>query len=272
MTHDPQTVDIHADFTRYGVAHTHGDDTPRVLVLTTMGAIRHDLGLVYALIDTRQPGLGFLSVEAAKVQDDLARAERKDRARHARDGVTPSGVVAAPGSISAYSLIAEWHQTLAETEHELTTRLTRVGICHITSRPDPTAGNNPDRDDALLYARVVDLIAATTRPGWLRNLHTHLEDLHTRITRCIDGNQVKAMPDPCPWCGHRTLVADLTTGVIRCSRDPETGNYQSCICSDSYCACKTPTRERHTWHRDHKPHKTTSWQGLRRAINAKEND
>ncbi|MET1062464.1 MAG: hypothetical protein ABWX71_06175, partial [Aeromicrobium sp.] len=93
-----------------------------------------------------------------------------------------------------------------------------------------------------------------------------------RVTRCIDGNQVKAMPDPCPWCGHHTLVANLTRGVITCDRDPHTGEHEPCVCSDSYCQCKTkPRTHRHTWQRDDPAHKGSSWEGLRRAINAARN-
>lgn len=235
------------------------------LVLTELAAIRDELPALRALVDTRQAGLGFLSVEAAKVQDDLIRQERHDRARHAQDGIKVTGVTPAPGSINAFSLLAEWTGTLVEIERFLVERLAFAGLCHVATRP--TAH---DLDDTARYGRVLELLTGCRRTRWLTRLHADLVDLHERVTRCIDGSQVKAMPDPCPWCGHHTLVADLTAGVIRCGRDPHTGNYEPCICSDSYCACKTPGQHRHEWRRDEKAHKTTSWQGLRRAINARE--
>jgi hypothetical protein len=236
------------------------------LVVAELAAIREQLPALRALVDTRQAGLGFLSVEAAKVQDDLIRQERRDRARHAQDGIKVTGVTAAPGSINAFSLLAEWTSTLVEIERFLVERLTFAGLCHLATRP-----GTRDLDDTARYTRVLDLLAGCRRTRWLNRLHGDLVNLHDRVTRCIDGTQVKAMPDPCPWCGHHTLVADLTAGVITCGRDPHTGNHEPCICSDTYCACKTTARHRHTWRRDEKAHKHTSWQGLRRAINAQEN-
>lgn len=236
------------------------------LIAAEMAAIRVELPALRALVDTHQAGLGFLSVEAAKVQDDLIRQERADRVQHARDRVTVTGITPAPGSINAISLLAEWSLLLYDADRFLTERLEAAGVCVITAPRDVDAYA---LNDLLRYTRVLELLRGCRRSSWLRRFHADVVDLRTRITRCIDGNQVKAMPDPCPWCHLPTLVADLTAGVITCSRDPHTGQYQPCICSDSYCACKTPGRSRHTWHRDHKAHKTTSWQGLRRAINTR---
>lgn len=243
------------------------DSTVLTLVVTELAGIRAQVPALRALIDTRQAGLGFLSVEAAKVQDDLMRQERRDRARHAQDGIKVTGVTPAPGSINAFSLLAEWTGLLSDVERFLVERLAFAGLCHIATRP--TAH---DLDDTHRYTRVLELLAGCRRTRYLHRLHADLVNLHERITRCIDGTQVKAMPDACPWCGHHTLVADLTAGVITCGRDPHTGNHEPCVCSDTYCTCKTKPRAfRHTWRRDEKAHKHTSWQGLRRAINAKEN-
>lgn len=246
--------------------HGTGEDL-RALVVAELAKVREELRLIRPLVTTRQATLGFLSVEAAKVQDDLIREERADRARHARDGVKVSGVVAAPGSINAFSLLAEWENLLADVERSITTRLLRARICLITSRP---AG--PDTE-AARYDRVVELIGVLNRDTYLRRVHTDLVDLHSRVVRCIDGNQVKAMPDPCPWCGRHTLIANLTRGVITCDRDPHTGEHETCLCSDSYCPCKTkPRSHRHTWQRADQAHKGSSWEGLRRAINARLTD
>lgn len=242
------------------------NSTALTLVVAELAAIRADLPALRMLVDTRQAGLGFLSVEAAKVQDDLIRQERRDRYAHARDRISVTGVTPAPGSISAFSLLAEWTSLLTEIERFLAERLRSAGLCHLALRP-----GHVDLDDTTRYTRVLELLAGCRRTRWLERLHSDLVDLHDRITRCVDGTQIKAMPDPCPWCGHHTLVADLTAGVITCSRDPHTGNLEPCVCSDSYCGCKTPSRDRHTWRRDKKAHKTTSWHGLRRAINAQEN-
>lgn len=265
---DNELAEARADLAWAGaqIAADTGNVTALTLVVTELAGIRGDLASLRVLVDTRQAGLGFLSVEAAKVQDDLIRQERRDRVQHARDRISVTGITPAPGSINAFSLLAEWTATLTEVERFLVERLTFAGLCHLATRPGAH-----DLDDTTRYTRVLELLAGCRRTRYLHRLHSDLVDLHGRITRCIDGTQVKAMPDPCPWCGHHTLVADLTAGVITCGRDPHTGNHEPCICSDTYCACKTTARHRHTWRRDEKAHKHTSWQGLRRAINAQEN-
>ena len=237
----------------------------QALLLADLVAIDELIPVLRHLVDTRQAGLGFLSVEAGRVQDDLIRKERRDRVRHAQDRVTTTGVVPAPGSINAFSLLADWTFLLADIEQTVTRHLLRAGICHIRTRP---TGTQPSDADRLRVAE--ELTRVTTRRPLLERLHRDATDLRDRIDRAIEGTQIKAMPDPCPWCHRHTLVADLTAGVITFGRDPDTGNYEPCSCSDSYCACKTTGRHRHTWHRDEKAHKTTSWQGLRSAINAQE--
>lgn len=268
MTTNRSLLEAGADLASAAAALSaeHASSTALALVVTELAAIREQIPALRALVDTRQAGLGFLSVEAAKVQNDLRREERRDRARHAQEGIKVTGVVAAPGSINAFSLLAEWTATLTEIERSLVTRLERSGVCLVVSKP-----GGRDLTDVDRYTRALDHLAGCRRTRWLDRLHGDLVNLHERITRCIDGTQVKAMPDPCPWCGHQTLVADLTAGVITCGRDPHTGEHEPCVCSDTYCTCKTkPRAYRHTWRRDEKAHKNTSWQGLRRAINAQE--
>ncbi|WP_426243731.1 hypothetical protein [Nocardioides sp. LHG3406-4] len=257
----PNAVDAHLADYRARV----GDASDlQALLLADLGAIHELIPVLRHLVDTRQAGLGFLSVEAAKVQDDLIRKERRDRVRHAQDRVTTTGVVPAPGSINAFSLLADWTFLLVDIEQTITRHLLHVGICHIKTRPSSTQPSDTER---LHVAE--GLARVTTRRPLLERLHRDAADLHERIDRAIEGTQVKAMPDPCPWCGRHTLVADLTAGVITCGRDPDTGEHETCLCSDSYCACKTsPRRHRHTWHRDQPGHKSTSWHGLRHAINA----
>lgn len=229
----------------------YGEDL-RTLVLTELAGVRHDLELIRALVDSRQQSLGFLSVEAAKVQDDLIRKERGDRARHAREGVKPSGVVPAPGAVNALSLLAEWADLLAGVERSITTRLLRAGVCHVTTRPMPLETDDIDVQAELRYVRVVDLVHVITRGKYLRRVHADVVDLHTRVIKCIDGSQIKAMPFPCPWCGRDTLVADVSerVGEIVCGRDPATGDFSFCRCTDSYCPCQAAGNHRHTWWRD----------------------
>lgn len=236
----------------------------RTLVLAELARVHDQQPLLRALLVTRQPGIGFLTVEAAKVQDDLLRTERRDRYAHARDGVTVPGHAPAPLSVSPLSLIGEWRDLLLDTHRFLTEHHVRAGLTE-------TRHVSRGCTDQELYATLTARLTASglARTSYLTRLHRDLVDLGDRGTRCIEGTQIKAMPDLCPWCGLQTLVADLDTGVITCQQDRDTGQYQWCICSDSYCPCQT-SHHRHTWHRNHKAHKTTSWQGLGRAINTQE--
>lgn len=235
------------------------------LVLAELGHVQQQQPLLRTLLDTHQAGIGFLTVEAAKVQDDLLRTERHDRLAHARDGLTVPGHAPAPVSVSPLSLMGEWRDLLLDTHRFLSEHAARAGIV------DAFASDDATTDDELADALTTRLVVlGFKRTSYLNRLHRDLVSLGDRGARCIDGTQIKAMPDPCPWCGLNTLVADLTNGVITCGTDAATGIRQWCICSDSYCPCHTNHRHRHTWVRDHKPHKTTSWQGLRRAINTQE--
>lgn len=236
-----------------------------VLIVAAIAHITTDLATVRQLLTAPQAGIGFLTVEAAKVQGDLIRAERRERHRMTKEGIVPTGEVPAPAAIAAYSLIAETDDLLNDIADRVTTRLARARVSSIHTRPLGHDATTADRAD-----RTALLVGHLTRLPTLRRFHTELEDLHTRITRYIEGAYLLGMPDPCPWCHRHTLVADLNTGVITCGRDPDTGNHETCLCTDSYCPCHAAGRHRHTWHRDHRAHKTTSWQGLRRAINTTE--
>jgi hypothetical protein len=240
----------------------HGDHTDlRTLIGSALLELDQLLPLAGGLVDTHQRGIGFLTVEAAKVMNDLVRSERRDRIAQAKDGIKLTGPVPAPGSIAAYSLREEAQRVCDELAQILTTRLNRAGVCLIPTPPIPA--NWIGIHDPHV-ARLADLVAVTRRTSTLRVIHGHVEDITTRVRRLIDGNDTKALPEPCPFCHRHTLVAYLAEDqeVIRCERDPKTGQHETCICDDSYCHCKTGGRRRHEWHRN-KGSQKWGWYGLR---------
>lgn len=223
------------------------------LVLAELARV-HDLtGPLRDLVTTRQAGIGFLTVEAAAAMDDLLRTEKADRYRHRVDGIKVLGNAPSPGSIAAFSLLAEWRRLLVDTENDTVKRLERAtGLVGAA----PT-GRDSDVDR---FMRVAELLAATTHRPLLGRVHRDLVDLATRMTRCIDGNQLMAAPVNCPWCRRNTLVIDLEAGTATCGRDRDTYRLEECLCTHSWCGCTT-TGARHVWHRS-KGHQADGWQTL----------
>lgn len=240
----------------------YGDHTDlQALIAASLHELDELLPLAGALVDTHQHGIGFLTVEARKVMDDMVRAERRDRVEHAKAGIKLTGATPAPGSITAYSVREEAQRDVDQLAEWLNHRMRTAGICLVRDRNCAGIGYA----DAHI-GRLAQYVAETTGTALLREVHTTVEDITTRIRRVVDGRDTKALPDPCPFCGHHTLVAYLAEGVIRCERDPHTGEYEPCTCNDSYCHCKTGGRRRHEWHRD-KGSQKWGWYGLRQDQN-----
>lgn len=229
-----------------------GPHTTTALVLAELARVHNLTGTIHALITTRQAGVGFLTVEAAHAMDDMIRTEKTDRYRHGVDGIKVAGNTPAPGSIAAFSLLAEWRQLLVDTENDTVKRGGLTGL--------RVAAPDLDDSDTARVVRVSGLVATTTHQPLLDRTHRDLVDLATRMSRCIDGNQLMAAPVRCPWCGRDTLVIDLGDGTATCGKDRKTGRLETCLCTHSWCPCTT-TGTRHVWHRS-KGHQADGWQTL----------
>ena len=249
----------------------HGDHTDlRTLISSCLHDLDRLLPLAGALVDTRQRGIGFLSVEARMVMDDLVRKERRDQLDNLKAGIKLTGATPAPGSIAAYSVREEAQRDLDELAEWLNHRMRTAGVCMVSGLSFAGIGY----DDPHV-ARLARYVAETTSISLLRYVHTTLEDITGRTRNVVDGRDIKAHPEPCPFCGRRTLVVYLTRpwehaaatgeGVIRCERDPHTGQYETCVCNDTYCACKTGGRHRHEWRNGQKG--KWGWYGLRDDLN-----
>lgn len=212
------------------------------------------------LTDTRHRGLGFLTPEARRIMDQQIRAERTDRATTARrlrdrqlhwnlydPAPAASGPTRAPGNIRAWSWAVEADQVLTD----LTRRAIRVlyadGVCTLRRLP-------AEHTLRQLIGHVRTLSWDLTDLRLLDTMIRQVEWLNQEASRIVDGAQRVALNGDCPHCGRRTLVVHLSgddEGVIRCGRDPHTGDLEPCVCDDAYCACKhSPRTHRHEWHRD----------------------
>lgn len=231
----------------------------RTLICAALADLADVMPQINLTVDTRNTRPAYLSVEARQVLDDLVRQERRDRVRLAREHhMTPPGATRMPGSTTAISLLAEYADLVQTIYADLARRAVDAGAILIGTWP--TDHVTPDQ----LHPWVTHLVGHYTNTRGLRAVHEDLEDLAGRARRHLEGKGAAKLPDPCPWCHRDTLIAHFSDGVIRCERDPHTGHYETCICSDTYCPCRTRSRHRHEWHRDQKAHKNTSWHGLRR--------
>lgn len=81
----------------------------------------------------------------------------------------------------------------------------------------------------------------------LEHLLRDLDHLERTVADVVDGPARTNHPDPCPWCGHRSLVV--------CHRAPGRDEMfiacdgkHPCRCDDEWCACqRDPIRNRHEW-------------------------
>lgn len=213
--------------------------------------------LVAELLDTQQRGLGFLTPDARKAQDQMMRAERRARVDTKKRALglgfmrgTPStygtGHITGAGNPTALSVDADITFTLIHLSQRTVRALTRAGVCALHRLP-----GEPTTSDHIAHLRAL----AWTAPSipLLASIQRDLERLVESATYVVDGND-RIQLGNCPHCGTKTentLVVYFKTGIVRCDRDPRTGHYSPCVCGDPYCACKhKPVSHRHEWHRD----------------------
>lgn len=244
----------------------------RVHVSQALTALAGTLPKAAALVDTRQRGLGFATYEAKQIRDEQIRKERRDRAdayawlrahqlhwNLLHDLPKATGETPAPGNVNAWSQLAEVELVLVDLIRSTERAFLTAGVCALYRlRENPTA---------------VDLVEHLRRLSWhinntrmLARILSQIEWCTDELDRLIDGNDKTVLDGPCPHCGRRTLVVTFTDGVIRCDRDPNTGQYEPCTCPDSYCNCHQDPHHRHEWHRD-KGTTATGWWALSDRLN-----
>ena len=231
------------------------------LIDTTLRQLDNLITQAAPLVDTHQRGIGFLTVEAAKVMDDNLRAEKRDRINQAKWGIKLTGPVPAPVTVSAVSLIDEAERVCGDWASNLEGRLERAGICFLYSQSFTGIGY----DDAQT-ARLAAVVEVIRTPTTLGNIHRDLEALVVKFKTLIDGSaKAYRLREPCPYCHLHTLVCYPEQHLVVCEQDPKTGRYEPCVCDDSYCHCKTRAHRRHEWTRTNRG----KWglYGLRDALN-----
>lgn len=248
-------------------------ETLRTVIGSGLAKLEELMPHVEQLILTHQRGIGFMTVEAKAMQDEMLRKERAARfpkitgplgtASFTRPTsvIAASGERPAPGNISAYSIRAEVAMRLGEVIHYLTRKLRDAGVCMVDGVPrEPT------------FAQLVETLLSLS--GVLANVRTlewvsqEIEQLVSKATRLVDGDDKKQHPKPCPHCGRMTLVIYISQGKIVCEKDPETGQFETCICNDAnspYCPCRRNRAHRHEWSRQPATKRDRDWWHLKDA-------
>lgn len=220
------------------------------------------------LFDSRQSvGLGFMTDDARKARDKQTREDRAaarggtlaslgDVAKNVRwarsTTVLGTGEVAAPVTVTAVSVSAE---IVFALKHQVR-RLARPAALAAAAAVPGGKGRLPlglpttDADVDKLTRELDDLVDVYTSPQGLKALMADLEHLEEQARNVIDGPERTNHPDPCPWCGRKTLaiygasrkMAGRDAIYVRCE------GKHPCVCDDDWCPChRNPVRHRHEW-------------------------
>lgn len=213
------------------------------------------------LADSHQRGLGFLTFNARQDENAMIRKERRLRLEAQILGQPAGhGATAAPGNLAAISAYVEiW----TAARHQVR-RLNRWHAKHgITPSPIREAAG------AVYLLRLIrPLVWDTTEEKVLHAVHDDLAHVRDITERVVDGNDRVLLDQPCPHCGHKTLVVTFKDKTIVCDKDHATGERGICQCTNSLCECqKRPIAHRHTWYRD-RGNKPDGWLTLARLLEA----
>lgn len=271
MTTDPTIVeDIQAD-----ISATITD----LVILTD---------LIGQLVTTRQRGLGFLTPQGRQILDQLTRLEQTERRAqptqplglrwlNRESSTAGTGDVPAPVTMSAAAVDAEIYFTVHDLTRRVGKALARVepvvetdrGWCRWPRRPR----HAPEPNSIELMGHLRTLVWDSPSPSLLGDVLHSLQRLVEAADLVVNGNDRTQLGD-CPHCGRPTLTVYFRDDVIRCDKDPVTGHFQACRCSDPYCDCKQkPISFRHSWWRVPRnapdPRLAHDWHDLAGRLNLK---
>lgn len=224
------------------------------------------------LADTRQSaGLGFMTEQTKQLANKQTERDRAAaRNQHAprqhvglkflnAAAVLGSGQVQAPVTINAVSVAAEIRYALLHHLRRMSrTALLRVleeeqasaedhGACPWPRSAITSTALDTDATTRVLAERLQLLVAGYRNRLNLQALSRELQHLEERARDVIDGPARTNHPDPCPWCGRRSLVIlhrqdGQDVQIVRCE------GHHACECDHEFCDChRNPTRNRHEW-------------------------
>lgn len=261
------------------VEETRPPDVPamRAEVAALLVDVEVVAGLVEALTDTRQRGLGFFTHAGRQAMDDAIRAERKSHVRAdariaglnvtaATNVVHKVGQAPTPGNLKALTTEVELWAVVRHLARRTVTHLYRRGVCAMHPLPD-------DATVSSIVLHLARLLPFVDDPGALQEMTREISTALQAAGEVVYGDSRIAFDEPCPHCQRRSLVAyfnrptnDVDIDFIRCDTDPQTGHYNRCTCSDPLCECKRrPYSFRHTWYRKAGTGPDT-WRGLNQRL------
>lgn len=213
-------------------------DSHRESALSDLARLVHDIPLLEELAHGRVRGIGFASDRELAEQGRRHVEERRQRRAleiASKGDASGYGPTAAPGNLTAIDALAQINSALTH----IGSRVHTLGQAGTNPAPPGTA-------DTLARAEhLTDLVHDITSLDLLRRVAEAATRTANLAALAIDGNPRIKYHEPCPWCGHDSLVLTFNDGLATC-----TGTHP-CICSGPLCECKrNPTGFRHTWHRD----------------------
>lgn len=227
------------------------------------------------LVDTRQLGDGFSTPEGRDATDRMIRTERAERRAQPtrrddhgrpiiglrwlnRPPITSGTGEVTPGNFRGIATTADLAFTLVGHVHRI--RRTLLASGYPDPEPDllvPAGAESLERhqDVDRMLSRLDRLVDAAPSVQLLGPIDRDLERLVEDVSRVVDGPDRTHRPDPCPHCGHHTLIRYEATRrrpqpFTRCERDPrwKSKHFRPCVCTAAICQCKAdPVTYRHEW-------------------------
>ncbi|GAB3988797.1 hypothetical protein [Nocardioides marmoraquaticus] len=214
----------------------------------TLRLLAGEATLLHHLVDSRQRGLGFLTMEAKQARaeqhaDDVAaRAELVDIcARLGIDVPNGHGATDAPGNVTAMSVDDQVGRRLRSLNAALRK--------HLRTWPADRRLLAADAGTAATVEQTAVLVALIDQVRPLARVLEVIEELVLDVDVIVEGTDRSRLPGAtCPFCNLDTLVIEWRTWTIRCDKPLGAAQHEACVCDDGYCEChRNPVAFRHTW-------------------------
>lgn len=234
------------------------------------GQVLYELGrLLPALSRLRETPTRatVLAPEAVAAAGRGYQVYRRQRAAAASAGYAePPGPSPAPAG-SAALLLIDIQVTLTSWIRRITRTHLQAGWClwpPVGAAATATQCVDVLRDLTYLRPELV------TRTDWLLQIARDVEHLLEQTRRLVDVDTRVPHPDPCPWCGRRSLVHHVEDDLIVCERtlNPRTGRRPVCECTRPVCPCHAPGVFEHSWS-SQASRFDESWEGLANLVQSR---
>lgn len=175
-----------------------------------------------------------ISPETQARMNELARAERLERASNAARGIKPMGASPAPLNLNVLNTEMETHAGIRDVEREVCAWLGMTPM--------------PSLTPAEVVTRIIGLLGRVeSLPDLAEWVMHQVQEMNFRAARALgDVEPLHRISGRCPFCRARSLRALPERGVVACTNP-------ACRCADEGCHCHSGRC--HTW-------TLPGWEGL----------